>query len=163
MFHSSFKTETTKLAKRLDRQSNKRITGSALVIAIFVIIVMSLLGAALVKIMESSHENVAFEVLGTRAYAAAQTGVQWQLQQIFPLAAVGAPPQAIQCSVISNSPPSISHMPGMQGCEIILDAVSACEDFEHNNVRYYRVTSTGQCQIDGEVTSRTVQVEARSL
>ena len=63
----------------------KNARGSALIMAVFVIVVMTVLGAALMRILSASAESVAYEVLGTRALAAAQTGAQWQLQQVFPL------------------------------------------------------------------------------
>jgi MSHA biogenesis protein MshP len=133
--------------------------GSSLVIAIFVIVVMSLLGAALVKMMDSSQENLAFEVLGTRAYNAAQTGVQWQLAQLFP---VGLNSSAVNtCAGVSHEPPIISNIVGLNACKIVNPI--KCDDFTHEGIRYYTITSVGQCSIDGEVTSRVIQVEARSL
>jgi MSHA biogenesis protein MshP len=129
--------------------------GSALVIAIFVIIVISLLGAALVKMMASSQENLAFEVLGTRAYTAAQSGMQWQLAQLFP---VGESVRT--CASASQVAPIINKVPGLVGCEI---KSIECFDFTHADVRYYTIKSIGQCEIDGEHTSRKIEVEARSL
>ena len=137
--------------------SIKKTQGSALVIAIFVIIVMSLLGAALVNMMESSQDNVTFEVLGTRAFNAAQSGVQWQLAQLFPLDSASQ-----TCDVIGEQPPIISNTAGFEGCKIILTADS-CVNFQHKGIEYYTVKSIGQCSIDGEFTTRTIQVEARSL
>jgi MSHA biogenesis protein MshP len=130
------------------------------VIAIFIIIVFSVLGAALVNMLDSSQEGVAYEVLGTRAYTAARTGVQWQLAQLFP---VGINSKSVEtCEIALNKPPDISNIPGLQGCRIV-DPIE-CEDFLHDgNVRYYTITSVGQCDIDGEVTSRVIEVEARSM
>ena len=59
-------------------------SGSALVIAIFVLVIMTLIGSALIRMQSSSAETVVYEVMGTRAYAAAQTGIQWQLTEVFP-------------------------------------------------------------------------------
>ena len=71
-------------------ESNKeRQSGSALVIAIFVLVIMTLLGSALIRMQSSSAETVVYEVMGTRAYAAAQTGIQWQLKEVFPLNTIG--------------------------------------------------------------------------
>ena len=140
-------------------QSQKHNRGSALVIAIFVIVVMSLLGMALVKMMDSSQQNVAFEVLGTRAFSAAQTGAQWQLAQLFPVGLNSA--SANTCAGVSQAPPPVHNAPGLQDCFIA--SPITCEDFLHDGVRYYTITSVGQCQLDGEVTSRIIEVEARSM
>lgn len=133
--------------------------GSALVIAIFVIIVLSVLGAGLVKMLDSSQEGVAYEVLGTRAYTAAQSGLQWQLGEIFPLNSA-----ALACqnpADIDSSKPSFTNAPGLAQCSIKV----TCTDFVRvgDSIRYYVVSSTGECALDGEVTSRTVEVDARSL
>jgi MSHA biogenesis protein MshP len=131
--------------------------GSALVIAIFIIIVLSALGAALVNMLDSSQEGVAYEVLGTRAYTAAQSGLQWQLSEVFPLGSV-----AITCknqADINSITPTFINTQGLSQCSVSV----SCSDFELDSIRYYSIVSTGQCTIDGEATSRTVAVEARSL
>ena len=88
--------------------------GSALVIAIFIIIVLSALGAALVNMLDSSQEGVAYEVLGTRAYTAAQSGLQWQLSETFPLGS-----NAISCknqADINSLTPNFVNVPGLKQC-----------------------------------------------
>lgn len=131
--------------------------GSSLVIAIFIIVVLSALGAALVNMLDSSQESVAYEVLGTRAYTAAQSGLQWQLAEIFPLSSNG-----MSCKSqadINSTAPTFLNVKGLAQCNVSV----TCTDFERESIRYYSITSTGECTIDGEVTSRTVAVEARSL
>jgi MSHA biogenesis protein MshP len=137
-------------------QKNRQ-KGSALVIAIFIIIVLSALGAALVNMLDSSQEGVAYEVLGTRAYTAAQSGLQWQLAEVFPLNS-----SAVSCknqAAIDSITPVFNNVQGLAQCSINV----SCTDFELNSIRYYTITSSGECTIDGEVTSRRVAVEARSL
>jgi MSHA biogenesis protein MshP len=133
------------------------VQGSALVIAIFIIIVMSLLGAALVKMLASSQQNVVYEVLGTRAYAAAQSGIQWHLSQVFPLNTSGG----VSCSDIdiNTNKPTFSGVNGLAQCSVSLK----CSDFVIASTRYYTLEATGQCEAGLELTSRTIQVEARSL
>jgi MSHA biogenesis protein MshP len=154
--------KTTKLFGKLQKrpylkQYNNKQTGSALVIAIFVIIVLSVLGAALVNMLDSSQEGVAYEVLGTRAYTAAQSGLQWQLAEVFPLNS-----DAIACKSsadINSNTPSFSASKGLAQCKVNV----ICDDFTLDGIRYYTIESSAECTIDGELTSRTVAVEARSL
>ncbi|OKY24861.1 MULTISPECIES: pilus assembly PilX N-terminal domain-containing protein [Thalassotalea] len=135
--------------------NRKQLRGSALVIAIFVIVVMSLLGVALVKMLRTSSNTVVYEVLGTRAFHAAQTGMQWQLNKLFPL---NNPAQ--RCTSFGPAP-RIDSVDGFQNCQVIN---TTCEDnIEVSGVRYYRLTSTGSCAVDDVVTSRTIEVQARSL
>jgi MSHA biogenesis protein MshP len=137
------------------KQINTKQKGSAIVIAIFVIVVMALLGAGLVKILSSSVESVAYEVIGTRAYAAAQTGAQWQLLEIFPHDTNSR--TACQGTIVE---PDFSNVQGLENCEA---AVICNDDGEFDGTTYYIITSTGQCSIGGVITSRTVKIEARSL
>ena len=131
----------------------KRQYGSALVLAIFIIVVMSVLGAALIRMPSSSATSVAYEVIGTRAFLAAQVGIQRQLQQMFPLN--GA---AVDCQALP--PISFSSVAGLENC----DVSNVCAiPFEHDTIKYNTITSTGQCDINGEKVSRTIEVEARSL
>jgi len=108
----------------------------------------------LVKILSSSAESVAYEVIGTRAYAAAQTGVQWQLLEIFPHDT--STRTACKNSIIE---PDFSNVEGLASCQ----AIVSCNDGEFDGTTYYIITSVGQCSVGGVITSRTVEVEARSL
>jgi MSHA biogenesis protein MshP len=144
--------------------------GSALVIAVFIIIVMTVLGLALVRMLNTSAESVAYEVMGTRAYATAQIGVQWGGREIFPLG-TGASRHCDGSTVSENNnsfvspqmlnPPSgISNNDGLANCQI---SSLICKDLKYDGVVYFTITSTGQCNVGGIVTSRTIVIEARSL
>ncbi len=143
--------------------------GSALVIAIFVIIVMSLLGVALIKMLSSTAESVAYEVIGTRAFQTAQTGLQWGLRDRFPLNSNAlhcdgvdvSTSAASKVSSVSLTPPAnIDNASGLENCEII---TLQCDDFKHEGVTYFTLQSTGQCTVADVVTSRTIEVTARTL
>ena len=157
------------------RSSKNKAQGSALVIAIFVIIVMSLLGVALVKMLSSTAESVAYEVIGTRAFQTAQTGLQWGLSDRFPLNSSarhcdGASVDATAANYVSTGPLSgsldasslvdIDQATGSENC--VVTAVK-CDDFKHEGVTYFTLTSTGQCTVADVVTSRTIEVTARTL
>ena len=133
--------------------SKKFQQGSSLVIAIFIIVVMSLLGATLLEMMTNNEEDYAYEVLGTRAYNAAQTGVQRKLQQIFQL---GVTSNVNECIAVEFD---LSAIDGLNQCE----AIVTCTSIEHDDVNYFTVKSTGQCNINGETTSRMVEVQAKSF
>ena len=128
--------------------------GSALMLALFVMIIMTLLGTVLVKMYNSSSEAVAYEVLGTRAYAAAQTGIQWQLTEIFPLNETNI----TLCT--STIEPDISTAKGLENCSF---SVSCDSNISFNGIQYYTLESVGSCDVAGIKTSRTIEVEARSL
>jgi MSHA biogenesis protein MshP len=156
---------SNQMSRQLPSQSAKprypnQQAGSALVIAIFVIIVLSVLGTALVKILESSQESVAYEVLGTRAYTAAQSGLQWQLAKVFPL---NLPDPLItlesDCADNDNALSSSNNTLGLAQCDVSV----TCTKIDHASISYYTITATGTCAIGSEQTSRKIAVEARTL
>jgi MSHA biogenesis protein MshP len=127
--------------------------GSALIVAVFIIVIMTLLGTALVRMTNSSAETIAYEVLGARAYNAAQSGLQKKLVDIFPLEpAIGvcSGPELYDFSTIK----------GLESCKAInVD----CIDSEISGVNYYTITSTGRCEVGGVLTTRKIEVKARKL
>jgi len=135
--------------------NRKKQSGSALVIAIFVLVIMTLIGSALIRMQSSSAETVVYEVMGARAYAAAQTGLQWQLTEIFPLNITNV--TLCKANIVE---PTVSDVKGLENCqfEIICD-----DSISHSGVQYYTLTSKGTCSIAGIETSRTIEIEARNL
>lgn len=134
------------------RISNKQ-KGSALVLAIFIIVVMTLLGSALVRMMTSTAETIAYEVIGTRAYLAAQSGAQIKLGEIFPLNSSG-----VACP--ADSTYNFSAIKGLDNCDIVN---VTCNAVPIGVVTYYTITSTSQCSVAGIFTSREIEIKARSL
>jgi MSHA biogenesis protein MshP len=136
--------------------NNQHQRGSALVIAVFIIVIMSLLGNALVRMMSSSAETVAYEVLGIRAYQAAQAGLQRKLAEVFPL-----DPDDSVCT--APNPPVPYDFSAIQGLENCKATSVGCTDSVILNVTYYTITSVGQCEIAGVLTSRKIEVRAKTL
>lgn len=139
---------------------NKKQQGSTLVIALFVIMVFLLLASTLARITAVGDKTLAYEVLGTRAYAAANAGAEVRLQQLFPLNA-GTGVQRCNNTIVLNN---ISAADGLQNCSVSI----SCRDFTHVNngvtAVYYHIESTGSCLLGAaESTARTIVIEARNL
>jgi MSHA biogenesis protein MshP len=140
--------------------------GSALILALFIIIVLTLLGGTLVKILSTSSETIAQEVIGTRALMAANSAMQAELAVLFPLNAISTCPDE---PASRQTSPNFANIDGLYNCE----AKTSCSLYhmDANNIKYYRLTSTGECGssvigADSKAvvrSSRTIQVEARSL
>lgn len=131
--------------------------GSALVIAIFVLVVFTLLALALVRILSSSSESVVYEVLGTRAYSAAQTGANWQMMHLFPHQGTAA----LSCAQLNAlARPDISLVDGLQNCQILS---TQCQSLVDQGTTFYTLESVGECSTGEVTTSRTVRVDARSV
>lgn len=129
--------------------------GSALVLTIFVIVVVTLLGATLVRIMSSNAETIAYEVIGTRSLQAAKAGAQRKMRELFPLL-----PSVGVCEVNSD-PWDFSTIKGLEGCEAV--NVSCIPGPTVDGVTYYTITSTGQCTVADVFTSRKIEISARIL
>ncbi|WP_057832743.1 pilus assembly PilX family protein [Colwellia sp. TT2012] len=149
----------------------KNQQGSTLILALFIIIVLTLLGSTLMRVLSTSSETVAQEVIGTRAYMAANSAMQAELQKLFPLKPIPNPPPTCPISAL----PALARdydftaISGMNHCK----AKTSCENYHTglDGTKYYRLTSTSECgsgdmAADSKVivkSSRTIQVEARSL
>ncbi|MDK9703319.1 MAG: pilus assembly PilX N-terminal domain-containing protein [Sulfuritalea sp.] len=64
------------------RAARKQPRGFAIVTAIFVLIVLSALGAFIVNISTSQQLGSALDVQGVRAYQTARAGIEWGLHQV---------------------------------------------------------------------------------
>ncbi len=140
--------------------------GSSLMLALFILIVLTLLGGALVRVLSTSSEAIAQEVIGTRALMAANSGMQAHLQQLFPLSGFTFCPLDRTYDFSTTG----SNTQGLHHCKAYVDCVLYFPD-PTTGVNYFRLTSTGECG-SGVMeagsqsivkSSRTIQVEARSL
>ncbi|WP_215399423.1 PilX N-terminal domain-containing pilus assembly protein [Rheinheimera oceanensis] len=126
----------------------KKQRGSALVIAVFVIVVMLALAVGLSRLLVSSSETVVYEVQGTRAFFAAQSGLELALTQLFPLGA----PAATSCPAGISNPVNFSDT-ALNGCRVIVNC-NAYPDM-------FWLSSRSECTANEFTTSRTVQIEVR--
>lgn len=56
--------------------------GFSIVSAIFLLVVLAFLGAAMVTFSTAQHQSAAMDVLGARAYQAARSGLEWGVYQV---------------------------------------------------------------------------------
>ena len=131
--------------------NKKQQRGSALVIAVFVIVVMLALTVGLSRLLISGSETVVYEVQGTRTLMAAQSGLELALTELFPLAAPTA-----TCASVSGSY-SFSGS-ALQGCS----ATVSCSGFTPAGAdSLYKLVSTADCAAAGFLTRRTLPIEVR--
>lgn len=133
-----------------------RQNGLSLVLAIFVLVIMSLLAAALINITSTGAESVAREVLSVRALLAAESGAQVQLSEIFP---AGAPMNTDSCAASQNTWETSNYtLGGLLGCS----SVSVqCKYVVVDGVNYFSIASTGSCGPAGDAATRVIEVQAK--
>ena len=123
--------------------------GSMLVIAIFIIVVISLLAASLSRILSSTADSVANEVYSAKAYYAADSGMEYGIYQALRDPNFCSSPQPL----IPNN--FFSNEAGFENCS----ATAKCESIglPDGSMQYYLV-STGTC--DGGKIVAQHKVEA---
>lgn len=130
--------------------------GSALVIAVFIIVVMLLLIGSLSSQLISSSQSVSYEVLGTRAFLAAQSGMESGLQILYGL---DAAVQTTCANSLFTQNFETSAVNGLRQCQVQVNC-SAAQSTLDPAVTHFYLTSTGTCGDPATVqTSRTIEME----
>lgn len=127
-----------------------------LITAIFVMVVLALLGLAMVRLTSTGAQNVVYEVYGQHALNAARSGLELKLTQAFPLN--GAP---VLCT--EDVDVTTLNIGGLQSCGF----QAACQQIAVNfpngqNHTRYQFSSSGSCEFDGQRVVRTLAVEGLS-
>ena len=154
--------------------SLKRQQGGSLAIAVFVIVVMSLLAVAIGRISSTSSEQVSYEVLGIRARLAADSAAELMLGQLFhPTAPI------LDCAVPVSQQWYFTEQ-GLLNCNAEVERRRV--DPDGTSLFYYQIRATGVCkgQLSGDAgtpddqdkkclagdvvcVSRRIEIEARGI
>lgn len=121
--------------------------GITLIGAIFVLVIVSLLGIYLVKITGAQRQTVLMNLQSARAYQAANAGIEWGIERI--VNASGS------CSASTTLSPKINNFTVKVNC----DQLSSYSE-GLNTVNVYRVTAKSEYGTYGDTgyVSRTIQV-----
>ena len=121
-------------------------------IAIFILVIMTLLGTAMIQLITTSHMSIANETLSTRAFYAAESGAQYGMNRLFPLTGPPAPGCFIGTITLNFT------VNGLNDCSA---AVSCSDEGSFNGNDHYTIISTGQCGTGNDVAIRQLQVGAK--
>ena len=105
-----------------------RQSGFALVTAIFILVVLAGLGAAMVSISTTQHTTVAMDIQSARAQQAARAGIEWGAYQVLVVANV--------------CPASPAVFTPLAGFNTTVTCVASGHAEGQNTVTLYRFTST---------------------
>lgn len=137
--------------------------GAALAVVIFIIVVMALIGASLVRLLSSGSNAVVSEVSGSRAYHAAQSALQLTLTDLFPLNATGANTSLCSARVVGNPAPLLTSYTytaaGLASCsaDVYCDQLELTAPFQGH---HFRLRAQGICTVGTETYSREILIEA---
>jgi MSHA biogenesis protein MshP len=136
--------------------------GFSIVSAIFLLVVLSTLGALMVTFSTAQHTASAQDVQGSRAYQAARAGIEWGLYQLFQTGTQAAP----GCNPSSQFVPGTATALGgtLSGFTVTVNCIAFGPFAESGvNTRVYQITSTatyGGAPGNIDYIERRVQVTA---
>lgn len=134
----------------------EKVQGFSIVMALFILVVLSLLAAAMLSIMSAGADSVAREVVSARALLAAESGAERKLGEIFP------PGAAVNIAACQNSPgTTYASFAGLTACSNV-SVVVDCSVVTVNAENYFTLTSEGRCGPVSAPAVRVVEVQARS-
>jgi len=129
--------------------------GVSIIFALFVVTVIGLLSAGLLQLTQTDSAANSGELLAFRAFMAAESGLQNKMTALYP----PSTPEQVDVTQCVDSALTFS-TPGLQYCSANL----SCVNFNVADVEYFRITSTGVCQVGNDPTQagqRQIRIEAR--
>ena len=121
----------------------KRSGGFSLISAIFLLVVVTLLGAYVATLSTSQHIAEALDVEGARAYQAARAGVDWGAWQILQAPAGGFRTSCDGATYATPFSQALAGLPGtLGGFAVQVQCGSAATTEAGVNIRVYRLTVT---------------------
>jgi MSHA biogenesis protein MshP len=131
--------------------------GNTLVIAVFVIVVLGGLVAALASLLRASSDSAVIEVFGARSYLAAQSGLEQAMMTVYPLN--NSPDTS--CSV-DDTEYNFAGNQSLEQCSAKVNCDSVNYTDESNTTyTHLVVTSRATCSAGPKRTSRQLQIETR--
>jgi len=128
-----------------------------LIIAIFIIVVISLLATSLFSLQRDSAQSTSYEVYAARAYLAAYSASEIVLAQLFPLNAS----DGTTCAAVTTAPAlaNVKNVDaGFHGCTA--NVVCSSTPASIGIATRYKIISTAICQNSQIITRRQITVEA---
>ena len=140
---------------RLEQSASQR--GFSMVAAIFLLVVLSALGAFMLTFSSVQHVTSAQDVQGARAYQAARAGVEWGAYQILQNNLAGFAPACRNATPLPPMP-TLAGTLGDFAVQVNCTATSYTEGV--NPLLMYRVTSTASAGALGQTNyvERQIQV-----
>ncbi len=128
--------------------------GFSIVIAIFILVVMSLLAATMLRVQEADSAGTAQDTLNLRAFYAAESGAQFAMNRLY-LDATGCAGLGLPNGTAAWDENFLAQ------CRI---SALNCQSETVSGMTFYHVRSTAECRSGADeqfVASRTIEVKAR--
>lgn len=140
---------------RPDHLKRQRQHGFSIVVAVFILVVLSLLAATMLRVQETDAAGAAQDTLTVRAFYAAESGAQYAMNRLLldgaACGALGLPNGTAAWDATELAQCSVDNL--------------TCTADSLNGVDYYHVTSTAACRGSADerfVARRTIEVRVRN-
>lgn len=121
----------------------RRCAGFTIISAIFLLVVLSALGAFIVNISSGQHVTAAVDVQGARAYQAARAGIEWGAYQVLE-------PNGVVASTLLACPAATTFTP-FAGFSTTVTCVASNHTENSNSIGVYRFRSTASAGTAGTI------------
>ncbi|CCN83274.1 putative MSHA biogenesis protein MshP [Vibrio nigripulchritudo SFn27] len=139
-------------------------SGSVLIIAIFVIVVMGMLGLTLIRLEWSNQDTLTREVLGTQAWFLAHSGNEWGLTYMYPLNESAAVSNLdTRCTSLDTDAVAAASAIRQNADAPCSSLIIECEGSGSGDLRFYRISSVAVCGSTTFEVSREQEVWAKSM
>lgn len=137
------------IAKRKCLPLPKQLGGIGLMGAVFFMVVVGLLSAAITRSVTNGADAFALEIISQRAFFAAETGAQLGVQAVYP-------PQGLGSCGNNSWDLNVIDLPQCR-------ATVSCRSSTVGGFEYHTIESTGRCSDGGDIVAeRVILVRAQS-
>lgn len=135
-----------------DSQRESREAGFSIVTAVFLVVVLALLGAFIVSVSGLQQTGHQLDVQGVRAYQAARAGIEWAAYQVLdPNNTLN--PASCSPLVMPSCPASPTHLTGLAGSlspfTVSVTCATTSTTEGNREIRVFQVTATACNQPSG--------------
>lgn len=114
--------------------------GFSLVSAIFLLVVIAMLGTFAVTLSTTQQQSAALDIMGSRAYQAAHTGIEWGAYQVVPGSALDF---ASSCRANGSNSQIISPLSGtLANCTVTVNCVATSHTEGASTVWGYQLSAS---------------------
>ena len=118
--------------------------GFSLVTAIFLLVVLSALGAMMLTFFSAQQQSSALDVLGTRAYQAARAGVEWGAFHVIRSAVADGGAYAAACLPGPANSPVLTLGGTLKSFNVVVACQATAYSEASSTVTVYQLTSTSK-------------------
>lgn len=141
--------------------------GSAIVVAIFLLVVLAALGGFIATISSSQQVGSAYDIQGARAYQAARYGNEWGVYQLLKGDCATAGTFCTLCQAAAYGTPTSSDLSGLAGSLSAFTVTVSCGSAAYTEggsaVRVYQITANACNQPNGTTCPNTTAAAVGSL